>query len=306
MKKKKLEPEQIEMYNRTAEAWQLVYTKMEEAISTAGANSSQTERMTRQMFFGASQRFYRNFVLATKVPMLQELGDKYLNSIEEFHNPNTGETTKHETQVVLGIMGTGEARTEAQVKRAAMDNMTLDELDFSPRETIVDFVRKHFPTTLHTEVETEDGGTKVVKMVDARGEEVECAEAVELQNQLLEKLQDLELPDNPLDAMVNYWGRENVAEITGRKRGIYINPETGAKEYARRVENGPMDKASRSEMEAFQAGRKQLSIVSKSSSASINLHDDANREIALPVRTTNVFDNVEKSEKFSRKRIGRG
>jgi hypothetical protein len=56
--------------------------------------------------------------------------------------------------------------------------------------------------------------------VDEQGSHLESRAALELKRGLLDRLSVLKVPEHPLDQLVNYFGTENVAEMTGRKKRL--------------------------------------------------------------------------------------
>lgn len=95
----------------------------------------------------------------------------------------------------------------------------------------------------------------------------------------------LELPVNPLDDLIKLLGgRENVAELTGRRGGIeLVNPEddedddenSGRKvRYQHRRGDGPFRGVNLREKEAFMSGKKLIAIISEAASTGISLQAD--------------------------------
>ena len=123
--------------------------------------------------------------------------------------------------VVISLVGTGEARTREQVARATANGAMLEDLDFSPREVIAAMVDRGFPTTLYQDV-TDPGTGKTIQVpvTDAQGNTVQSKEALRMKQEVIDGLSALELPENPLDQLVNHFGERNVAELTGRTRRL--------------------------------------------------------------------------------------
>src|SRR5262249_3742580 len=101
--------------------------------------------------------------------------------------------------------------------------------------------------------------------------------AIEMRDDLLARLSDLSLPENPLDQIVNHFGQDKVAELTGRQRALIRDRRTGKTVYKKRAPEGvAMSKVNLYEMGEFQAGRKLIAIISDAAWMGISLH--ASRE----------------------------
>src|SRR3989441_2275985 len=140
-------------------------------------------------------------------------------------------------------------------------------------------VDRGFPTTLYQDV-TDPGTGKTIQVpvTDAQGNTVQSKEALRMKQRLIDGLSALELPENPLDQLVNHFGERNVAELTGRTRRLVRDPRSGRVEYRKRAPEGiSMDKVNVYEMAQFQKGKKRVAIISDAASMGISLHA-SNRE----------------------------
>jgi len=255
----KLTATQRNLYDTSARAWQKVLQNIDQALSVTNADAR--EKMRAMMrFWGDQQRFFRQLLTAMKVP----------TAIKEIEK-----AVGDGNSVVLGLYGTGEARTVEQVKKATAAGSDLDDLDFSPKEVIINLVDRAFPTIRFTEASDPNNPDKIIKVMvkDKEGNPVHSKRALEMKAALLKELEKLSLPDNPLDQIINHFGPDKVAEITGRQKRL-VRDESGRTRYVKRVEGVSMEKASVHEMEAFQEGRKRIAIISASASTGISLHAD--------------------------------
>ena len=269
-----LTPEQVEIYNSAAKAWGIVAQHFDAALDVTGADGK-AKAFAMSRLWATQQLFFRQLMTAMKVPSTIEEAERILTQGVEVTCPNTGETRRIPSKVLIGIIGTGEARTKEQMARAAQLNLDFDELDFSPKQMLLNLVEKAFPTQRYTVKQVGDREVKV-KVVDEDGRPVESQAAIAMREALLEDLEEkLRLPDNPLDQIVNYFGENGCAEITGRDRRIITDRETGEKRYVKRARAGvAMDKASEDEMNAFQSNRKRVAVISQSASTGISLDSD--------------------------------
>src|SRR5688500_19381770 len=94
------------------------------------------------------------------------------------------------------------------------------------------------PMTLYQDVT--DPGTFKKNQVhdrDGKGNPVQSKEALRMKQQIIDGLSGLELPENPLDQLVNHFGERNVAELTGRTRRL-IKDSQGRMQYKKRAPEG--------------------------------------------------------------------
>ena len=259
----RLTQQQREMYNRAAAAWQAVLRNIDEALLiTNGGRRARATALNR--FWGDHQRFFRQVICAFKVPSVIAETEAALNEAKS---------------VVISLVGTGEARTREQVAKAKANGAMLEDLDFSPREVIAAMVDRAFPTTLYQDV-TDPGTGKTIQVpvTDAQGNTVQSKEALRMKQELIDGLSALELPENPLDQLVNHFGERNVAELTGRTRRLIRDPRNGQVQYKKRAPEGvAMDRTNVYETAQFQSGKKRIAIISDAASTGISLHA-SNRE----------------------------
>ncbi|HMG75202.1 MAG TPA: strawberry notch C-terminal domain-containing protein [Pyrinomonadaceae bacterium] len=175
--------------------------------------------------------------------------------------------------VVISLVGTGEARTKEQVAKATANGGMLEDLDFSPREVIAAMVDRGFPTTLYQDVtDPGTGRTIQVPVKDGKGNAVQSKEALRMKQEAIDGLSALELPENPLDQLVNHFGERNVAELTGRTRRL-IRDSQGRVEYKKRNPEGvAMHRTNVHEMAQFQLRKKRVAIISDAAAMGISLH----------------------------------
>ncbi|KAI8568822.1 hypothetical protein RHMOL_Rhmol02G0230100 [Rhododendron molle] len=100
--------------------------------------------------------------------------------------------------------------------------------------------------------------------------------AVERKSKLLDVIRSLELPDNPLDDIIDQLGGPcNVAEITGR-RGMLVRTSDGkgVTYLPRNTKEVPMDMVNMNEKQLFMDGKKLVAIISEAGSAGVSLQAD--------------------------------
>ena len=256
-----LTPAQRTMYDNMAQGWQEVFRNIHRALDLTNSGKATRSQAVNQ-FWAEHQRCFRNLITAFKVPTL-------IREIE-------GALSRRES-IVVSITGTGESQTKKQIERAADEDEAIDSLDFSPRETLTRLVANCFPTACFQERSNPYNGTiEYIPLVDANGAQVESRAALQLRAELLDKLSVLEVPEHPLDQLVNYFGVENVAEMTGRKKRL-IRTANGTLEYRpRQLPGVPSKLINLYEKNAFQNGDKRVAIMSEVASTGDSLHAGCN------------------------------
>ena len=253
----KLTPTQRRMYDNMAQGWQEVFRNIHRALDLTNSGKA-TRSSALNQFWAEHQRCFRNLITAFKVPTL-------IREIED--------ALGRKESIVVSITGTGESQTKKQIERAADQEEAIDSLDFSPRETLTRLVSNCFPTACFQERTNPYSGTiEYIPLVDANGDQVESRAALQLRAELLDKLSILEVPEHPLDQLVNYFGVENIAEMTGRKKRL-IRTANGTLEYRPRQLNGvPSKLINLHEKNAFQNGDKRIAVMSEVASTGDSLH----------------------------------
>eukprot|EP00441_Pelagodinium_beii_P034839 CAMPEP_0197643006 /NCGR_PEP_ID=MMETSP1338-20131121/16487_1 /TAXON_ID=43686 ORGANISM="Pelagodinium beii, Strain RCC1491" /NCGR_SAMPLE_ID=MMETSP1338 /ASSEMBLY_ACC=CAM_ASM_000754 /LENGTH=2734 /DNA_ID=CAMNT_0043216215 /DNA_START=58 /DNA_END=8262 /DNA_ORIENTATION=+ len=100
--------------------------------------------------------------------------------------------------------------------------------------------------------------------------------AQSLQETLFAKIQDLVLPDNPLDQLLlQLGGHEKVAELSGRRLRLAKASGSSPACLEKRANDGERwDQVNLREQQAFQHGEKRVAIITEAASAGISLHAD--------------------------------
>lgn len=252
-----LAPAQRRMYDNMAQGWQEVFRNIHRALDLTNSGKATRAQAVNQ-FWAEHQRCFRNLITAFKVPTL-------IREIED--------ALGRRESIVVSITGTGESQTKKQIERAADQDEAIDSLDFSPRETLTRLVTQCFPTACFQERTNPYSGTiEYIPVLDSNGNQVESRAALQLRAELLDKLSVLEVPEHPLDQLVNYFGVENVAEMTGRKKRL-IRTTSGTLEYRpRQLPGVPSKLINLHEKNAFQNGDKRIAIMSEVASTGDSLH----------------------------------
>lgn len=259
-------PEQERIYNAAADVWQEILKNIEQAIRLTNAGPRQKARGMSQ-FWAAEQRFFKQLITSFKVPTIIKQTDEALSDKDK-----DGKAKEPEA-VVISLISTNEARAEDQVTKAAESGVDLDDLEFSPIETVGQFIDNVFPVEQYVEVTDEEGNTKSVVLTDKAGNPVVNREAELKKQELLDKLREVHMPRGVLDQLVNHFGPDKVAEMTGRSHRLLQDPDTGKLEYKARNPHGvSMKDVNIWENKQFQSGEKKIAIISGAAGTGISLH----------------------------------
>ena len=245
-------PEQKQIYNKIADTWQIILQNVDEAMEDSGSDKDGRARSAAlSAFWGNQQRFFNQLITAMQVPAL-------IKSIEaELENGNSA---------VLQLVNTDEALMKRRIAQAEDAGMDLDDVDFTPRDIMMQYLAKSFPTTMYEEYTDENGNQRTRPVLNSAGDPVENPKAVEMRDKLLEDLGGLDVPDGALNQLLSYFGKDAVAEITGRSTRV-IRDENG------KVVLEKFTQAMKARDEkAFQDGKKRILVFSDAGGTGRSYH----------------------------------
>ncbi len=206
-----LTPDQLGLYDSIAGAWQSVFQNMDAAMANSGAAKNPRARAAaRAAFFGSQQRFFNQLLTALQMPTIIEDAKAQLAAGKS---------------VIFQLVNTNEATQERELAKAQTEEHSdLEDLDLSPRDILMQYIDKSFPTVKYQEVQDPNNPERTtwVPVVDENGNPVNDPDAVARKYKLLMDLKSLKVPENPLEMILNEFGWENVAEITGRSQRVVI------------------------------------------------------------------------------------
>jgi hypothetical protein len=248
----RLSEDERAQYDRIADLWSELLVEFEAAEGNAG-QSRNGNRYAH--FYSAQQRFFLQLMMAYTLPDV-------IAGIEA--------DLRQRRSVVLSLFNTSEAQTERKVRDARAAGVELSELDATPREMIVQLIEKHFPLFQYQEeTDPTSGRLRRVPVVDAAGNPELNRENQRRQQELLDRVADLDFPRNPLDALVARFGVSNVAEISGRTHRF-----EGNKYVRRKLDGVPRRELNEYETRLFQRGSKRVAVLSGAGSTGISVHAD--------------------------------
>jgi predicted RNA methylase len=205
-----LTPEQVRIYDAYAGAFSIIHNNLDAAMKAAnitgetGTLNAQAKSAARSAFESAKQRFFGHLLTSMKTPSL-------IRSIER--DLEAGHAA------VIQIVSTGEALMERRLAEIPTEDWNDVQVDITPREYVLDYLAHSFPVQLY-EPFTDSEGNLCSRPVTRDGQPVESREAVARRDRLIEKLASLPPVPGALDQIVQRFGTDIVAEVTGRSRRI--------------------------------------------------------------------------------------
>ncbi|RLC88358.1 MAG: hypothetical protein DRJ03_02895, partial [Chloroflexi bacterium] len=251
-----LSKDQHESYNTVARAWQKVLANMNEALDLTGAGSN-GRASAMSSFWSANQRFFSQYITTLQMPTVIKAISKDL---------------KNGHAVVIQLVNTFEAATERGLAKLE-EGMSLEDLDISPFDDLMMMVEKSFPVAQYEEYEDENGNVQKRPVLDSEGNPVLNADAVAMREKLLDDLGSIRgtVADNPLDQIIDEFGVDNVAEVTGRKRRVVWVKEAGGK---KRVIQKRSKASGRADTQDFMDDKKRVLIFSQAGGTGSSYHAD--------------------------------
>ena len=249
---------QRDIYNELATAWQLVLNNVNAALEMTNQGSDgKAKSAAMSRFWGTHQRFFNQVITAMMTPSA-------IDDIQQQLDAGNA--------VVIQLINTNEAEQERQAAKAKDEDVALEELDFTPRQALMDYVRNAFPVAQFEE-RTDENGNAVYEMVlDSSGNPVLNQDAVAARDALLKNLEMIRVPGNPIDEIVQAFGADMVAEVTGRKRRFVREVDEDGNE--RLVEEKRGAASSQNDAKAFQDDKKKILIFSQAGGTGYSFHAD--------------------------------
>jgi predicted RNA methylase len=247
-----LTDDQQTIYNRLARGWQTVLENITEALNiTGGKNSRMARAAANAQFWSSHQRFFNQVITSMQMPSV----------VTDIKNQLAAGNS-----CVLQLVNTNEAAQERAMSRMESDD-ELEGLDMTPREQLMQFIQNSFPTQQFEEYTDDEGKKKIRPVVDSTGNPVQNPEAVALRDKMLNMVGSIAVPEGPLEILVNEFGPEAVAEITGRKRRVIRRGNTAEIELRNKAKSD-------SEAQEFQDGKRRILIFSDAGGTGRSFHAD--------------------------------
>ncbi len=211
----RLTDEQRRIYDAYAGAFVIIHNHLEAAMEAANITSrgetlnGQAKAAARSAFEFAKQRFFGHLLTSMKTPTL-------IQSIQR--------DLEDGRAAVVQIVSTGEALLERRLAEIPPEHWNDVRVDITPREYVLSYLQHSFPVQLH-EPFTDAEGNLSSRPIFRDGQPVESREAVGRRDALIEHLAGLPAVPGALDQIVQRFGTDVVAEVTGRSRRIVRKDE---------------------------------------------------------------------------------
>jgi predicted RNA methylase len=240
----KLDEDQIAQYNVLAGAWRQIVQRMMASLSASNAS-----RLARAAALSALEstrlRSLQAMTVAQKIPTL-------LTDIE-------AELALGHS-IVIQLTNTNEAIQERALADLGEEG-DLDEINLSGSQIMLDFIDRCFPTLMYEDVIGEGDTITQQPLKDKEGNPVHNPEALAVRDELKTMVATVLTPVGPLEAILDHFGTEAVAEVTGRSRRIVMRAVNGTMQ--RSLEDRGAH-ANLAEMQAFAEGTKRILLFSES------------------------------------------
>ncbi|AOF98741.1 methyltransferase small domain protein (plasmid) [Blastomonas sp. RAC04] len=259
-----LTDEQRRIYDSYAGAFQVIHNNLDAAMEASGVTSSlhgtlnpQAKSAARSAFESTKQRFFNHLITAMQTPAT-------IASIAcDLEAGNAA---------VVQIVSTGEALQERRLAEIPADEWGDVSVDITPREYVLDYLAHSFPVQLYEPFTDSEGNLASRAVFDADGNPVFNRQACRRCDAMIEKLASLPPVPGALDQIVQHFGADAVAEVTGRSRRIVpVRSKDGSVRFA--VQNRPSS-ANLAETRAFMDDEKRILVFSEAGGTGRSYHAD--------------------------------
>ena len=257
-----LSPEQRRIYDAYAGAFKVIHQNIEAALKATGIVQGEdtlnrnAKSAALSAFEGTKQRFFGHLLTGMKCPSL-------IRAVEA--DLDAGRSA------VVQLVSTGEALMERRIAEIPASEWDDLNIDLTPRDGILSFLMHAFPVQLQ-EPFTDDAGNLMSRpATDADGNPIVCKEAEAQRDALIEKLAALPPVPTALDQVVQRFGHEAVAEVTGRSRRVLRITDARGERLSLRSRPASANLA---ETAAFMDGEKRILVFSMAGGTGRSYHAD--------------------------------
>ena len=260
------------IWDAWADAYQLIHQNLRAALDAVGVTQAgkprngQAASAVFSAFEGAKLRFFGHLLSGLKAPSL-------VRAIRA--------DLAEGRSAIVQVVSTNEAVMDRRLAEIPPEEWNNLAVDLTPKDQVLDYLMGAFPIMAMEAAEDEAGNvTLTPALVD--GAPVVSQEALRLRDELVDHLAGLPAAPGVLDAVLDAFGTEQVAEITGRSRRVILRE-------GRRVVERRSASAGKAEADAFMAGRKRVLVFSEAGGTGRSYHAD----LACPNQQRRVHYLVE-------------
>ncbi len=253
-----LSEQDIAIWDAWADAYQIIHGHLRSALEVVGVCDEDGKAKTNMAlsaalsaFESCKQRFFAGLLAGLKAPSL-------VSSIRQ--------DLTRDFSCVVQIVTTNEAVMERRLAEIPPEEWQNLSVDLSPKDQVLDYLMGAFPVAKMEEIrDAEDNVTLRPLMVDGRP--VQSQEALALREELVTHLACLPAVPGVLDALLEAFGPDQIAEITGRARRVVCRD-------GRRMVERRGAGAAKAETDAFMSGRKRILVFSDAGGTGRSYHAD--------------------------------
>ena len=251
--------EQVAIYDAYADAWAIIHANLQSALeacrvvdgATGATLNANARSAALSRFEGTKQRFFGQLLLSMKLPSL-------IPAIEA--------DLAGDQAVVVQLVSTAEAMLDRRLADLSPQEKEALEIDLSPREYVIDYLAAAFPTRQMRVFTDAEGNVRSEPMSDEDGRPVHCRAALEARDALIEQLCALPPIGTALDTVIERFGTERVAEVTGRTRRLVVTADGRQKLENRNARSNLV------ETDAFMRGDKRILVFSDAGGTGRSYH----------------------------------
>jgi predicted RNA methylase len=254
-----LTAEQTAIYDAYADAWAIIHANLTQALestrvvdaATGATLNANAKSAALSRFEGTKQRFFGQLLLSMKLPSL-------IPAIEA--DIGAGQA------VVVQLVSTAEAMLDRRLAELSPAERESLEIDLSPREYVIDYLTAAFPTRQMRVFTDAEGNARSEPLSDDEGRPVHSQSAVRARDDLVEQLCALPPIGTALDTLIERFGTDGLAEVTGRNRRLVIGRDGQQKLESRTARSNLV------EAEAFMRGDKKILVFSDAGGTGRSYH----------------------------------
>lgn len=251
--------EQAEVYDAYADAWAIIHANLSAALeatrvvdgATGATLNANARSAALSRFEGCKQRFFGQLLLSMKLPSL-------VPSIEA--DLAAGQA------VVVQLVSTAEAMLGRRLANLGAEEREALEIDLSPREYVIDYLAAAFPTRQMRVFTDAEGNARSEPMSDEEGRPVHSRQALRARDDLIERLCALPPIGTALDSLIERFGTDWLAEVTGRTRRLVAGADGRQKLENRTARSNLV------ETDAFMRGDKKILVFSDAGGTGRSYH----------------------------------